>query len=57
MIVSKRKASHLAKGSCKYFFIGNCKKFHCRCFDCKEYLVQAAYRRNTIACENWRSIV
>lgn len=57
MTVLSHRVGPLDKGCCKFFYTGNCHKFHCRCFDCKEYLTQPAYRRKVVADENWRSIM
>ena len=47
----------LNKGDCRYFKMGQCSHFHGKCFDCKEYLHQASYRRKSKRGENWRHIM
>lgn len=34
----------ITKSKCRYYDVGNCSKFHCRCFDCKEYKTNSSYR-------------
>lgn len=34
------------KSLCKNYDVGNCEKFHCRCFDCKEYKKNSSYLDN-----------
>ncbi len=31
------KKVHKTKSTCMYYDVGNCSKFNCRCFDCKDY--------------------
>lgn len=33
----KKVKKSRTKSTCKFYDVGNCSKFNCRCFDCKEY--------------------
>ena len=37
-----KKKQH-TKSECKYFDVGNCIKYHCRCYDCREYQRNPTY--------------
>ena len=54
---SRGSPKKLNKGDCRYFSMGQCSHFHGTCFDCKEYLHQASYRRKSHSGENWRHIM
>lgn len=52
---NKPKSNKITKSECKYYDVGNCNKFHCRCFDCKEYNKNIDYLESIKSKEKFKS--